>query len=152
MRTNIFGKIAKLFKPLPSGGVGVGLLLPIFMQAAEPFVSFEPVADGIELRQGSISYSEQDFEGVKIAIGNLKTDMQKTIGFEAALLVGTVGKNADIDRMVKQGLLTDLKGRREKYLIATIDNQVVIAGSDRRGTIYGIYELSRQLGVSPWYW
>ena len=30
--------------------------------------------------------------------------------------------------------------------------QLVIAGSDRRGTIYGIYELSRQLGVSPWYW
>ena len=78
MRTNIFRKIAKLFKPLPLGGVGVGLLLPIFMQAAEPFVSFEPVADGIELRQGSISYSEQDFEGVKIAIGNLRTDMQKT--------------------------------------------------------------------------
>ena len=26
------------------------------------------------------------------------------------------------------------------------------SGSDRRGTIYGIYEISRQIGVSPWYW
>ncbi|MCH5719418.1 hypothetical protein [Niabella hibiscisoli] len=29
---------------------------------------------------------------------------------------------------------------------------MVIAGSDRRGTAYGIFELSEQLGVSPWYW
>jgi hypothetical protein len=48
--------------------------------------------------------------------------------------------------------LADLKGKREKYIITTIGQQLVIAGSDRRGTIYGIYELSRQLGVSPWYW
>ena len=34
----------------------------------------------------------------------------------------------------------------------TTANTIIIAGSDRRGTIYGIYELSRQLGVSPWYW
>jgi hypothetical protein len=131
------------------------LLLTAFalaMQAAESFVSFEPVADGVELTAGTISYSEQDYDGVKIAIGNLKTDMQRTIGHEAALLVGTVGKNADVDRLLKQGLLPDLKGRREKYVITVADGRLVIAGSDRRGTIYGIYELSRQLGVSPWYW
>lgn len=29
---------------------------------------------------------------------------------------------------------------------------MLIAGSDKRGTIYGVYELSRQIGVSPWYW
>src|SRR5690606_2334172 len=33
-----------------------------------------------------------------------------------------------------------------------IDEALVIAGSDKRGTIYGIYELSRQIGVSPWYY
>ncbi|MCR5159628.1 MAG: glycosyl hydrolase 115 family protein [Prevotella sp.] len=131
------------------------LLLTAFAlatQAAESFVSFEPVADGLELTAGTISYSEQDYDGVKIAIGNLKTDMQRTIGHEAAVLVGTVGKNADIDRLLKQGVLPDLKGRREKYVITVADGRLVIAGSDRRGTIYGIYELSRQLGVSPWYW
>ncbi len=122
------------------------------MQAAEPFVSFTPQDGAVPLKQGAISYSEQDYEGVLIAIGNLRSDMQKTIGHEAAILVGTIGRNAEIDRMVKQGQLPGLKGMREKFLITTIDGQVVIAGSDRRGTIYGIYELSRQLGVSPWYW
>jgi hypothetical protein len=63
-----------------------------------------------------------------------------------------VGRNADIDRLVKQGVLPQLKGKREKFVVTTLDGRLVIGGSDRRGTIYGIYELSRQLGVSPWYW
>ncbi|HKI68498.1 MAG TPA: glycosyl hydrolase 115 family protein, partial [Verrucomicrobiae bacterium] len=33
-----------------------------------------------------------------------------------------------------------------------VDNALVIAGSDKRGTIYGIYDLSEEIGVSPWYW
>ena len=53
---------------------------------------------------------------------------------------------------MKQGLLKDLKGKTEKYIIKTIGKQLVIAGSDKRGTVYGIYELSRQIGVSPWYY
>ena len=128
-------------------------LFPLASMAAESFIVFTPQADALELKAGAISFSEQENEGVKIAIQNLRTDMQKTIGQEATVLVGTVGCNADIDRMEKQGLLPDLKGRREKFIITTTaSGQPVIAGSDRRGTIYGVYELSRQLGVSPWYW
>ena len=33
-----------------------------------------------------------------------------------------------------------------------VANGLIIAGSDKRGTIYGIYDLSEQIGVSPWYW
>ena len=53
----------------------------------------------------------------------------------------------------------ELEGKNEKYILQVITNPcegveeaVVIIGSDRRGTIYGIYELSEQIGVSPWYW
>ena len=52
-----------------------------------------------------------------------------------------------------------MDGKNEKYILQVIanpcegiDEAVVIIGSDRRGTIYGIYELSEQMGVSPWYW
>ena len=126
--------------------------------AAEPFVTFQPEADAVRLCTGSISYSENDFDAVKIAIESLKGDMKQaltdkyTAGDGLTLLVGTLGKNAEIDRMAKQGLLPDLKGKREKFIITTVGQQLVIAGSDRRGTVYGIYELSEQLGVSPWYW
>ena len=71
---------------------------------------------------------------------------------KATIMIGTVGYNKQIDRWVKSGKLANLKGKREKFIITTIDGQVVIAGSDRRGTVFGIYELSRQMGVSPWYW
>ena len=44
-----------------------------------------------------------------------------------------------------------IEGKREKFLITFSNGKLVIAGSDKRGTIYGVYELSEQLGVSPWY-
>ena len=127
------------------------------VRAAEPLVTFTPQADALPLKGATIGFSQQEYEGVKIAIRNLQSDMQRVMGSapllqegsgEAAILVGTLGKNKDIDRLK----LANLKGKREKFIITTVNGQLVIAGSDRRGTIYGIYELSRQLGVSPWYW
>lgn len=126
-------------------------------QAAERFVKFTPVEGALPLSNASISYSADEYEGVKIAINNLKIDIEKVLGktpnlLEGAgkgnILIGTLGKNKDIDKLK----LANLKGKREKYIITTVGNQLVIAGSDRRGTIYGIYELSQQLGVSPWYY
>ena len=148
----------------------VALLATITLaHAAEPFVSFTPVEGALTLSKAVIGYSPEDYEGVKIAIASLKADMKNVLGIEPeetttvgrtlsgsavekrvnpTIVIGTVGKNKYIDRLKLQGL----KGKREKYIITTVDNQLIIAGSDRRGTIYGIYELSRQLGVSPWYW
>ena len=126
-------------------------------QATERFVKFTPVEGALPLSNASISYSADEYEGVKIAINNLKIDIEKVLGktpnlLEGAgkgnILIGTLGKNKDIDKLK----LANLKGKREKYIITTVGNQLVIAGSDRRGTIYGIYELSQQLGVSPWYY
>ena len=119
------------------------------------FVSFSQETDGVSLVNATIGYSQQEYEGVKMAIQNLREDMKRVLGSAPAesadaptILIGTLGKNKDIDRLK----LPELKGKREKFIITTIGKQMVIAGSDKRGTIYGIYELSRQLGVSPWYW
>ena len=38
------------------------------------------------------------------------------------------------------------------FLIQTVDEHLIVAGSDKRGTIYGIYDISEKIGVSPWYW
>lgn len=53
----------------------------------------------------------------------------------------------------------DIEGQWESYVTTMVPEPVpgweralVIAGSDKRGTIYGIYSLSEQIGVSPWYW
>ena len=135
----------------------VALAIITVAQATERFVKFTPIEGALPLSHATISYSADEYEGVKIAINNLKADIEKVLGKaplllegsgEASILIGTIGKNKDIDKLK----LADLKGKREKYIITTIGNQLVIAGSDRRGTIYGIYELSQQLGVSPWYY
>ena len=135
----------------------MGLMLAVTARAAQQFVTFSSQPDAISLAGATIGYSTQEYEGVKIAISNLQTDIERVMGKaplllegsgETTILVGTLGLNPDIDRLK----LSDLKGKREKFIITTINNQIVIAGSDKRGTIYGIYELSRQLGVSPWYY
>ena len=126
--------------------------------AAERFIKFQASADSRLLSAFTINYQAEEHSCVKLAAANLQTDLEKVTGQKSelsanpAILIGTVGTNKQIDAWVKQGLLRDLKGKTEKYIIKTIGSQLVIAGSDKRGTVYGIYELSRQIGVSPWYY
>ena len=128
------------------------------LSAADSFVVFSEQANAQSLKGATIGFSAQEPKAVQMAAANLQEDFQRVMGFrpttanQPTILIGTVGFNKQIDQWVKSGKLVDLKGSREKFLITTIDGQIVIAGSDRRGTVYGIYELSRQMGVSPWYW
>ncbi|MDE6518037.1 MAG: glycosyl hydrolase 115 family protein, partial [Acetatifactor sp.] len=64
-----------------------------------------------------------------------------------------LGVSHAIQGMVDSALLCDEKGtlRKEAYLHCLHEGRLVIAGSDRRGTIYGIYDLCEALGVSPWH-
>ena len=117
--------------------------------------------------------NETALPGVKIAVKNLQADFYKVTGVEPdlgteisnsnqpVLIIGTVGVDQSIDELIKKGKLNkdELSGKNEKYLIQNVTDPfdgikeaIVIAGSDKRGTIYGIYELSKQIGVSPWYY
>ncbi|MFT3738162.1 MAG: glycosyl hydrolase 115 family protein [Breznakibacter sp.] len=127
---------------------------------------------GLNQSAASIRYDANDHKGVVRAIGDLQNDIASVTGIkpniitfqtssEYEIVIGTLGKSKQLDKLVASKRLDtkDLKGKWESFVITTIDNPepnvrkcLVIAGSDKRGTIYGIYELSRQLGVSPWYW
>ena len=119
----------------------------------------------------ALCYARNEHAGVVRAIRDLQEDVLRVTGRSprvtlekgAALpvIIGTLGRNALVTDMVERGILRaeDLDGKWESFVIAVVDNPaagmpraLVIAGSDKRGTIYGIYELSRRLGVSPWYW
>jgi len=134
------------------------LLAALPLSAADTFVTFADQGGAVALKGATITYTDTEPQAVKIAAASLVNDFQSVMGFrpttsdKGTILIGTVGSNKQIDQWVKSGKLVDLKGKREKFIITTIDGQVVIAGSDRRGTVFGIYELSRQMGVSPWYW
>ena len=127
--------------------------------AAQQFVIFQPQADALSLQDARVGFMAQEHSCVQKAAANLLEDIARVTGKKPAtdvqqptILIGTVGVNKQIDRWVKSGELRDLKGKTEKYIIKTIGDQLVIAGSDKRGTVFGIYELSKQMGVSPWYW
>lgn len=113
--------------------------------------------------------SASDDKAVLHAAENLVKDFERVTGVkpilaeslkaERAIIVGTLDSPL-IKEIVANGRLdvSELAGCREKYQIATVSGPMdgigealVIAGSDRRGAVYGIYEISEQIGVSPWY-
>ncbi|MEP6833369.1 MAG: glycosyl hydrolase 115 family protein [Gemmatimonas sp.] len=78
-----------------------------------------------------------------------------------AVIIGTIGHSALIDDLVQRHKIDvrEVAGKWESYVSQTVDNPMpgvdralVIAGSDKRGTIYGTYNVSAQIGVSPWYY
>ncbi len=130
-----------------------------------------PVAD--KDHATPIYYDESDFEVVKISADLLKNDIglvtgrkpeiileQKQFG-PHIIIVGTIGKNKTINDLISSGKLNinAIKGQWERFLIKSIKNPfpgvshaLVIAGSDKRGTAYGVFSLSEAIGVSPWYY
>jgi hypothetical protein len=116
-----------------------------------------------------------DYPGVIRAVGDLQQDILRVSGISPAILnsphphisgtrpiiIGTLGRSAAIDELVRAGKLDTrpIAGKWESFMIQVVESPfpnvaqcLVIAGSDKRGTIYGIYDLSEQIGVSPWYW
>ena len=138
-------------------------------KATLPVVSvdrFTLVEDG---RPNPIFVSSGENTAILRAANNLVEDFERVTGVkpamsengkaERAIIIGSLDSPL-VKEMILNGKFSDeeLKGCIEKYLIRTISNPVegvdealVIVGSDRRGTVYGIYEISEQIGVSPWY-
>lgn len=121
----------------------------------------------------AIYVDQNDYWGVARAAHDLQQDVSCVTGRMPpitnrkdqiggnAIIVGTLGKSALIAELISSGNIdvTAIRGKREFFLIQVVPHPwpgvhsaLVIAGSDKRGTIYGIYDLSEQIGVSPWYW
>ncbi|SHL01432.1 glycosyl hydrolase 115 family protein [Flavobacterium chilense] len=124
-------------------------------------------------KTASVFVSKNDFPGVLKVAGHLENDIFQVSDLHAkrinkiaeaqdfVVIIGTFGKSEIIDQLVKKGKIdaNQLRGKWEKFTTQIVENPfkgikkaLVIAGSDKRGTIYGIYDLSNQIGVSPWYY
>ena len=143
---------------------------PLIVSSRESEADFALAAGG---RAAALYASDEEWPGVVRALNDLRTDIGKVTGItpeiitgkkprgEEIVIAGTIGKSPVIDRLIRKGKINagDVTGRWESYLITVVDKPLpgvkkalVIAGSDKRGTIYGIYDISREAGVSPWYW
>lgn len=132
--------------------------------------SFHLVSEG---QAPAIVVGENEFPGVKKIAGMLADDFGRVTGersivlqrfraeSRAVVIVGTLGRKGFIDQLAESGKIDRalLGGKREKFITTVVGDPfpgvkraLVIAGSDKRGTIYGMFSLSAQMGVSPWYW
>ena len=117
--------------------------------------------------------SSKEWPGVSRAFHDLRADIGKVTSSMPELftdklpdsneiiIAGTIGKSELIDQLIQNKKINanKIKGKWETFIIQIVKKPfkgvkkaLIIAGSDKRGTIYGIYELSKQIGVSPWYW
>jgi hypothetical protein len=142
---------------------------------ADPFVTRAYVKEGfpvaVQGKVAAIRTDRQEWPGVTLAAKNLQADLQKVTGIQPdfvtdqqpgmAIIIGTIGKSKLIDELIRNHKINvaGIAGKWESTLIEVVknplpgmDSALIIAGSDKRGTIYGIYELSAQIGVSPWYY
>lgn len=141
------------------------------------YITTEKVIDGFKLsykgHSAPLFINYADYPGVMRVIKNIQTDIKNVTGANPQLyidnlpnlkeivIVGTLGKSQIIDEMIKANKLnvTSIEGKWEAYQICVIerpfkdiDKALVIVGSDKRGTIYGMYDLAEKIGVSPWNW
>lgn len=145
--------------------------------AATPeYITFGPVTGGFPLaeagRAAPLHVDSRDHAGVMRVVDDLRDDVKRVTGAQPAVstgvptsgtpvLVGTLGRSALIDRLATEGKLDTglIRGRWETSLQQVVTNPLpgvaralVIAGSDQRGTIFGVYDVSRHMGVSPWHY
>lgn len=124
--------------------------------AVEAMVVQQTLTDGPQAQAARLAAADQS--KVPALIHAVKSG-EKT---ENALIVGSVEESPIIRQLITGGKLEEsrqIAGRWEAYVVKAVQNPcdgveraLVIAGSDTRGTIFGIYAVSELLGVSPWYW
>ncbi len=155
----------------------LGSVQPSFALGQARYLETVPRPGSFAIAHGrtlaSVYADPNDYAGVLRAARDLQADVARVTGRiprvadaesdlgSNAIVVGTIGKNAVIDRLIRQRKIdvTAIAGQWESFLIQVVPKPMpgvevglIIAGSDKRGTIYGIYDLSEQMGVSPWYW
>ena len=147
-----------------------GIGQPKYVLDAAEDGSFPLVEAG---RAASVYADPGDWAGVLRVAGDLRADIARVAGVTPAMvsspeklsrnavIIGTVGKSRVIDALVQSGTIDagGIAGKWESFFLEVVEDPLpgveralVIAGSDKRGTIYGVYDLAEQMGVSPLYW
>lgn len=124
--------------------------LPAALELAEPGVServFPLVASGAA---ASIVLSADAPEVVRIAAADLARDIETITGTKPEI-TSDAAADANLPR-IEVGTAPDLEGRWEAFRLSANEEVLTVAGADARALAYGLYELSRRIGVSPWAW
>ncbi|MDR2966094.1 MAG: glycosyl hydrolase 115 family protein [Treponema sp.] len=104
----------------------------------------------------NFNVENEAYEGVKKIAQKAAKDFEKVFGEKPNnthnFIFATLGKSPIVDNLIKEGKFdsSNISGKREVYQIKILDDKtLLICGSDKRGTIYGIFALCEYIGVSP---
>ena len=109
--------------------------------------------------QHAVELLQQDILAVTGKSKEINHQIDKVSNY--SIIIGTIEHSELISKLIAEHKIQiqSIKGQWEAFTIQVIDHPfkginkaLVIIGSDRRGAAYGVFELSRQMGVSPWYW
>ncbi|MCD8164712.1 MAG: glycosyl hydrolase 115 family protein [Bacteroides sp.] len=115
----------------------------IFQKDTPPVIVYTPTEP--EVVHTALQMLSQDYQ--RIFSSTLRTDIQ-----EGTIYIGTVGYNSRAEQLTPGSDIRELKKRKEGFLLQNQGGKLIVLGSDKRGTAYGILEISRLLGISPWEW
>lgn len=145
------------------------------------YVSTENAGDDFKLVENGVSaklyVDKSDSVSVIRAVGDFKQDIKNVTNADAqvvnalptsgnVVIFGTIGSSEAVDTLISNGKLpvsqlkkSDGTYKWEGFIIDVVNNPfpgvnqaLVVAGTDRRGTIFGLYDISEKMGVSPWYY
>ncbi|CAK7227072.1 hypothetical protein SCUCBS95973_006416 [Sporothrix curviconia] len=144
----------------------------------QPITSFQPGLGSLALKGLPILTDAGDYDGVHLAVKSLACDLGKVTGQKPEIWTTITGR-PHVNGLIVVGSLprcrflsdvraanqatdpasTSIEGMWETFETSicssswpVADRVFVVAGSDKRGTIFGTYTLSEQIGVSPWHW
>jgi Glycosyl hydrolase family 115/Gylcosyl hydrolase family 115 C-terminal domain len=113
----------------------------------------------------SVYCDAADAKVVTIAATSFANDVQLVSGKQMqvlhqlpaqgfSIIAGTVGQSKFIDDLItsKQLDVSAIKNKWECFIIKAVGKKLIVAGSNSRGTAYGLFHLSKLMGVSPWVW
>ena len=133
------------------------IFLVAFITLTIPYAAF---ADFV-FRKGenlSVSIEAKEAQVVHTALDIFSKDYKAVFGGSITktgkqrVFIGTLGTGSAVEKLIDAKDIQDLKLHTEGYILQVKNDQILILGSDKRGTAYGILELSRRIGVSPWEW
>ena len=143
----------------------------------EQYILFSPSPGSFTIVNANttttIYVDPKDWPGVLRAANDLSHDIKDITGKTPnvvsdakvtgrnVIIIGTVGRSQIIDQLVAAGKIdvSAINGKWESYFtqvvrnpLPGVDSALVICGSDKRGSIYGIYDVAEESGQSPWYY
>ncbi len=137
---------------------------------AQSLIADKTSGNSFSLDRATIYVDSADHMVVQISAKLLQNDIQAVTGKRLPIshtlvntgnmiVIGSLDRSSFIKKLTGNKRINeaDIKDKWEGYLLQTLSepqsgNALIIAGSDRRGTAFGVFEFSRLIGVSPWYW